>query len=43
MGIVDDPFNLKRFVEAQGGSISLDCPPGGGTTVVVTFPLDRGR
>ena len=25
----------KRFVEAQGGSIAIDCPASGGTTVVI--------
>jgi two-component system sensor kinase FixL len=29
----------KRFLEAQGGSIELDCPPAGGTTVVIQLPL----
>jgi two-component system, LuxR family, sensor kinase FixL len=29
----------RRFVEAQGGSIAIDCPPTGGTTVVVRLPL----
>ena len=29
----------KRFVEAQGGTIAIDCPPDGGTTVVVEFLL----
>jgi two-component system sensor kinase FixL len=28
----------KRLVEAHLGSISLDCPPGGGTTVTVRLP-----
>lgn len=28
----------KRLVEAQNGAISIDCPPGGGTTVTVTLP-----
>jgi signal transduction histidine kinase len=29
----------KRLVEAHGGSIAVDCPPAGGTTVVVRLPL----
>jgi two-component system sensor kinase FixL len=29
----------KRLVEAQGGSIAIDCPPGGGTTVTVRLPV----
>ncbi|HET9272150.1 MAG TPA: PAS domain S-box protein [Vicinamibacterales bacterium] len=29
----------KRFVEAHGGQIAIDCPPGGGTTVVVRIPM----
>ena len=29
----------RRFLEAQGGSIEIECPPGGGTTVVVQIPL----
>ena len=28
----------KRLVEAQEGQISIDCPPAGGTTVVVRLP-----
>jgi signal transduction histidine kinase len=30
----------KRLVEAHAGRVSIDCPPGGGTTVVVELPLD---
>ena len=34
----------KRFVEAQGGSISIECPASGGTTVVIRLPLaDRDQ
>jgi two-component system sensor kinase FixL len=35
----------KRLVEAHLGSISLDCPPGGGTTVTVRLPAtsEKGR
>jgi two-component system, LuxR family, sensor kinase FixL len=29
----------KRFVEAQGGSIAIECPAGGGTTVTIGLPL----
>ena len=29
----------KRLVEAQGGRIQVDCPPGGGTTVTVQLPV----
>lgn len=29
----------KRFVEAHDGQITIDCPPGGGTTVVVRIPM----
>ena len=29
----------KRFVEAQGGSIALECPAGGGTTVAIQLHL----
>jgi two-component system sensor kinase FixL len=28
----------RRFVEAQGGTIAIDCPPGGGTLVVIELP-----
>jgi two-component system sensor kinase FixL len=30
----------KRLVEAHQGRISIDCPPAGGTTVVVQLPLE---
>jgi PAS domain S-box-containing protein len=29
----------KRLVEAQGGTIAIDCPPAGGTTVIVQLPI----
>lgn len=29
----------KRLIEAQGGSILVDCPAGGGTTVTVQLPV----
>ena len=30
----------KRFIEAQGGSISVESTPGKGTTFLVTFPIE---
>jgi two-component system sensor kinase FixL len=36
----------KRFVEAHGGTISIECPPDGGTVVRIRLPLmrsDEGR
>ena len=30
----------KRLVEAHGGHVAVECPPAGGTTVVVQLPLD---
>ena len=30
---------VKRLVDAHGGEVTVDCPPGGGTTVVVSLPL----
>jgi two-component system sensor kinase FixL len=32
----------KRIVEAHGGSIAIQCPPGGGTTVDLALPLANG-
>ena len=29
----------KRIVEAHGGEITIDAPPGGGTMVTLTLPL----
>ena len=29
---------VKRLVEAHGGEIRVDCPPEGGTTVVISLP-----
>ena len=29
----------KRFIEAHIGQIAIDCPPDGGTTVVVRIPM----
>ena len=31
----------KRLVEAHNGQIAIDCPPSGGTTVVVRLPIDQ--
>jgi len=28
----------KRLVEAHGGTILIECPPGGGTTVTLELP-----
>jgi two-component system sensor kinase FixL len=30
---------VKRFVEAHSGQIAIECPPAGGTTVVIRLPL----
>lgn len=30
---------VKRFVEAHDGDIAIDCPPAGGTTVLIRLPL----
>lgn len=32
---------VRRLIEAHAGEIAIDCPPGGGTTVVVSLPLVR--
>jgi two-component system sensor kinase FixL len=32
----------KRLIEAHGGTITIACPPGGGTTVVLRLPLPDG-
>jgi signal transduction histidine kinase len=29
----------KRLIEAHRGNITVDCPPGGGTTVTVRIPI----
>jgi two-component system sensor kinase FixL len=31
----------RRFVEAQGGTIAIDCPESGGTLVTIEIPLAR--
>jgi signal transduction histidine kinase len=28
----------RRFIEAQGGTILIDCPPAGGTSVTIELP-----
>jgi two-component system sensor kinase FixL len=33
----------KRLIEAHGGTIQIDCPPEGGTTVTVQLPLAAVR
>jgi signal transduction histidine kinase len=30
---------VKRFVDAHNGKIAIDCPPAGGTTVLIRLPL----
>jgi PAS domain S-box-containing protein len=30
---------VKRFVEAHNGQIAINCPPAGGTTVVIRLPM----
>lgn len=30
---------VKRFVEAHDGQITVDCPPAGGTTIVIRLPM----
>ena len=29
----------KRLIEAHNGQIAIECPPSGGTTVLITLPL----
>jgi signal transduction histidine kinase len=31
---------VKRLVEAHQGQVSIDCPPAGGTTVLVRLPIE---
>jgi PAS domain S-box-containing protein len=33
---------VKRFVEAHAGEIAVQCPPAGGTTVVIRLPVAGG-
>ena len=30
---------VKRFVEAHSGEIAIDCPPAGGTAVIIRLPM----
>ena len=30
---------VKRFVEAHNGDVAIDCPPAGGTTVLIRLPI----
>jgi signal transduction histidine kinase len=30
---------VKRFIEAHNGQVAIDCPPTGGTTVVIRLPM----
>jgi signal transduction histidine kinase len=30
---------VKRLIEAHNGKIAIDCPPAGGTTVVIRLPI----
>ena len=30
---------VKRFVEAHNGDVAIECPPAGGTTVVIRLPM----
>lgn len=32
---------VKRLVDAHSGQVAIHCPPGGGTTVIVSLPLLR--
>lgn len=34
---------VKRLVDAHSGTIAIDCPPEGGTTVIVSLPLMRNE
>jgi two-component system sensor kinase FixL len=31
---------VKRLIEAHNGYVAIDCPPAGGTTVIIRLPLD---
>jgi two-component system sensor kinase FixL len=33
----------KQLVEAHGGTMRIECPPGGGTTVIVQLPVHPGQ
>ena len=41
-GLGSGLVGLQDRVEALGGTIGIDSPPGGGTSLVVTLPLDVG-
>jgi two-component system sensor kinase FixL len=34
---------VKRLIEAHNGRIAVDCPPAGGTTVVIELPVGSGE
>ena len=34
---------VKRLAQTHGGTVSLECPPAGGTTVTLTLALRQGR
>lgn len=34
---------VKRFIEAHDGQIAVECPPAGGTTVLIRLPMGTGE
>jgi signal transduction histidine kinase len=32
----------KRLIEAHNGQIAIDCPPAGGTKVIIRLPMGAG-